>query len=378
MRHLAYAACAAMLCASIAGAQPVSRKESAQYVAPERASRVEARPPGIRFGLRKPRELALAPLSGSELARLAAPDSRLKTGVHRSLPPGALAAGAWESTAEGTRVWRMAIHSPDAAGIRVEFRNFDVGSGTVWLHDGNQPAGPYTGRGIFDDGRFWSATVFSESVTIEYEPGPDASGDIEPPFQIRTVSHQAPRLPRGVVRDVTAGPLAGEKDPAAYCHLDPNCYPEWKPAMNMVGQIAFEENGDQYYCSGSLVATRDNSFKPYFLTAGHCIHSEEAARTIETFWTYQTSACSAPAPSRSTSTKSSLGAHLVDFGRMGDGDYSLVLLKDVQACIEAGNRSALPAHPRLRRGYPTERGGPPPLLGLSPGLCGLGVDCRLY
>jgi hypothetical protein len=34
--------------------------------------------------------------------------------------------------------------------------------------------------------------------------------------------------------------------------------------------------------------------------------------------------------------------------------------------------SALPAHPRLRRGYPTEKGGPPPLLGLSPGLCGPG------
>jgi hypothetical protein len=34
--------------------------------------------------------------------------------------------------------------------------------------------------------------------------------------------------------------------------------------------------------------------------------------------------------------------------------------------------SAFPAHPRLRRGYRTERGGPPPLLGLSPGLCGLG------
>ena len=31
-----------------------------------------------------------------------------------------------------------------------------------------------------------------------------------------------------------------------------------------------------------------------------------------------------------------------------------------------------PAHPRLWRGYPSERGGPPPLVGLSPGLCGPG------
>jgi hypothetical protein len=42
--------------------------------------------------------------------------------------------------------------------------------------------------------------------------------------------------------------------------------------------------------------------------------------------------------------------------------------------------SALLAHLRLRRRYPTERGGPPPLLGLSPGLCGLGrtVVCLMH
>ena len=42
-----------------------------------------------------------------------------------------------------------------------------------------------------------------------------------------------------------------------------------------------------------------------------------------------------------------------------------------------------PLHTAERKGSalppsPTERGGPPPLLGLSPGLCGSGVDCRLF
>ena len=40
---------------------------------------------------------------------------------------------------------------------------------------------------------------------------------------------------------------------------------------------------------GVGIATRDNSFKPYLLTAGHCIHNEDAARTLEAYWTYQTS-----------------------------------------------------------------------------------------
>src|SRR5208283_4238053 len=115
MRHLTFTAWAVALCAAIAGAQPVSRKEPALYAGTERASRVEAPPPGIRFGLRKPREFALAPLSGSERALLAGPGPRLRTGVHRSLPAGVLSTGSWETIAGGTRVWRMAIRSPGAA-----------------------------------------------------------------------------------------------------------------------------------------------------------------------------------------------------------------------------------------------------------------------
>src|SRR5215468_2896583 len=129
-------------------AQQALRKEPFQYAGPDRASRVEARPPGLRLGLRKPREFALAPLSEAEAARLTGP-SRLKvTGVQRKLSPHAFAAGRWETTAEGTRIWRMAIHSPGSRGLRVEFDNFAAGDGKVWVHDGTNTAGPYTGRGL--------------------------------------------------------------------------------------------------------------------------------------------------------------------------------------------------------------------------------------
>ena len=41
-----------------------------------------------------------------------------------------------------------------------------------------------------------------------------------------------------------------------------------------------------------------------------------------------------------------------------------------RTCRGRRKASAVPGDPRLGRGYPIERGGPPPLLGLSPGLCG--------
>jgi hypothetical protein len=193
----------------------------------------------------------------------------------------------------------------------------------VWLYDGEHVAGPYTGRGIFDNGRFWSATIFSESVILEYEPAADAPVEDGPPFEIDAISHQATAA-------APATDAGGVVDTADYCHLDPNCYPDWQPAMNMVGELAFEQNGMRYLCSGSLVATRDNSFKPYLLTAGHCIHSEDAARSLEVYWKYQTPYCAGPPPaSRVATGKATLGAHLLASGPLEDGDYSLVLLQDV-------------------------------------------------
>src|SRR6266700_1131042 len=126
MRHLTYRAWAFGLCAAISLAQPVLRKGPAVYAGTERTSRVEVPPPGIRFGLRKPREFALATLSGPERAALTGPGPRLKTGVHRRLPARLLSAGNWERTAGGTRVWRMALRSPGSLGIRVEFSNFSA------------------------------------------------------------------------------------------------------------------------------------------------------------------------------------------------------------------------------------------------------------
>src|ERR1039457_6513510 len=324
MRLFLISVCAAGLGASIGGAQQISRKEPARYAGTDRASRfVEARPPGMRLGLRKPREFALGPLSEAEVSRLAEPSAWLKTGIRRALAPHAMATGDWETTPEGARIWRMAIQSPASRGMRVEFDEFSVGAGNVWVHDDTNVAGPYTGRGQFDDGHFWSAAVLSGSVIVEYEPAPDTARVLQPPFTIRAISHQA-----RTALDATAA----TKDPADFCELDANCYPDWQGSMSSVAQISFMDDGDEILCSGSLLSTRDNSFKPYFLTAGHCVNNEAAARTVEAYWTYQTPACGGTPPaSRESSAKSTLGAHLVANATPADGDYSLVLLTDVPA-----------------------------------------------
>src|SRR5262249_50126598 len=149
--------------------------------------------------------------------------------------------------------------------------------------------------------------------TIEYEPAGGARAEGLPPFRIRRLAHHTETMEgriessSGPARlfeplslsptlDATPAPV----DPAAACTLDVNCYPEWSALESSIAFLSLEETeGPErgtFLCSGSLVATRDNSFKPYLLTAAHCIHDEAAARSLQTSFAYQTTACGAVAP----------------------------------------------------------------------------------
>lgn len=293
------------------------------------------------------RVVRLRPLSERERTVLDRRSRRTVSGIHRDVPVSVKSAGGWESAAGGRRIWRASILSPGAKGIRVRFSKFAVGTGKVWIYSGpgdEHPQGPYTGRGLFDDGEFWSGSVFGESVIIEYEPADPVDTGV--PFEIESVSHRA----AAILPEALAAERLSLKGPssrvdvnnggpeAAACHLDANCYPEWRDTMKMVADIFFEveEDGQKFQatCTGALIATSNNSLKPYFLTAGHCISSETEARTVEALWTYQTQSCGAPAPDPKASLKSQTGAHYLASAPLDSGDYSLLLLNSVPAGVQ--------------------------------------------
>jgi hypothetical protein len=102
-----------------------------------------------------------------------------------------LVEGAWSARDDGVRVWRLAIESGDALGVRIHFTDFAVGVGRVWVYAGTDDARSesFSGKGPRDDGDFWSQTIFGSEALVEFEPGPASPLEEETPFQIKEIAH---------------------------------------------------------------------------------------------------------------------------------------------------------------------------------------------
>lgn len=221
------------------------------------------------------------------LARLAADEARIRkrgpltsTGVRRFVADALTRRAKTASLADGRTVPSVSITSPGAKRVRIHFRDFDAGDGEVWVYaPGSETApAPYTGKGIFGDGEFWSASVEGDTAIVA-SVGSSRSSPAHVPFAVDAISHQW-------LDPTPMTTAAASSDPAAPCNLDVTCYPSYQSVSLGVAMYEFvsSQDGGMYVCSGSLVNTHSGSFKPYFLTAHHCIGSTGDARTIEAYF----------------------------------------------------------------------------------------------
>ena len=110
-----------------------------------------------------------------------------------------------------------------------------------------------------------------------------------PPLQAGTYFVSILVIDKGVVAEGTL--TATVETDAEDCHLDVTCYPEWSSSATGVALIVIERNGGSAACSGTLLNNRRQDLTPYFLTAAHCVATEEEARSVTAFWSYQTQTC---------------------------------------------------------------------------------------
>ena len=149
----------------------------------------------------------------------------------------------------------------------------------------------------------------------------------DPPLRAGTYFVSVLVYDTGVVAEGTL--TATVETDTADCHLDVTCYPKWSSSATGVARILYETSEGSFVCSGTLLNNRQQDFIPYFLTAAHCVHTEEEARSVTAVWLYQTQTCNGELPDFQSVPRTE-GARLLSTlgdGLHPDGDMTLLQLK---------------------------------------------------
>ncbi|HYM00779.1 MAG TPA: hypothetical protein VEZ90_17620, partial [Blastocatellia bacterium] len=198
-------------------------------------------------------------------------------GIIRDVNVGSNSMGRKVLNADGTQIRIMAIRSAGADSLRVHLEGLDLAPGDLVYVYGNAEnshvAGPYTDKGPFKSGEVWTDRINGDTAIIEYY----FKGD-EHPFRISKLTHT----------------LAGNKQavfaPAVKaCELDERCFNDLE--KDAVGRMDFVTGQGEFVCSGTLLNDQPGDSAPFFLTAAHCISTQDVAQTLEVWWFYQTTSC---------------------------------------------------------------------------------------
>ena len=247
----------------------------------------------------------------------------------------------WKNTAVGGKVAAISFNAEGAYGLRLGVlvkqlpgsatvrvytqsasdKVFQIsGQAILQLIERNQAAGDQS-----DAARTWWTPDTGEgeaTLEVELPPGVAASAlDIAVPQLSHIFENLSLPTAQEYKEQVEAAKI-NESDP---CNLDANCYSENAQERNAVARMLFTKDGGSYLCTGTLMNDTQNSFKPYFLTANHCISTQTVASSLETRWFYRSPSCNSGTLQSSTVRKTG-GAQLLYAS--GTTDTAFMLLND--------------------------------------------------
>ena len=134
---------------------------------------------------------------------------------------------------------------------------------------------------------YWSPVIAGESLGIEiYLP--------------QNVESQGVQLTFPMLSHFAVSPFSSSEHQfinqsygdSSTCQNDATCYPAWLDTRDAVAKMVYTEFGDSYTCSGTLLNDADaTTWKPYFISANHCIASQTVASTLQTVWFFESSTC---------------------------------------------------------------------------------------
>ncbi|MBR4620635.1 MAG: T9SS type A sorting domain-containing protein [Salinivirgaceae bacterium] len=213
-------------------------------------------------------------------------------------------------------LYRLAIKSSGAYSVNIIFSEYHVPDGAklfIYNETCDYVIGAFTSNNNKKDNIFAVSPVIGEKIIIEYfEP---YFSDFDGSLIIGRVSHD--------FLDILNSGKKSEFRAAGNCEVDINCSEgnDWQKEKRAVCKISI--NGD-YFCSGALINNTNNDGHPYFLTANHCISTQQEASSSLFYFNYEKPGCNSGNGSLSQSIS---GATLLATGY--NSDFTLLELSKV-------------------------------------------------
>ncbi|MGA7413411.1 MAG: trypsin-like peptidase domain-containing protein [Bryobacteraceae bacterium] len=255
--------------------------------------------PSFSPGPRSVPLLELPALEPDTISQLSEPPHESRVGVNRPLVGFDASSGQWWTNMDGSKVWSLQVRSLGATGVRLHIKNFDVGTGTLWVFDPNQveSAVSFTAKGPHGSGGFWTNTIFAETVQVDFMPEPGASPQLSflvPELYHWWASHPFPTpggAPVPVPKSSASGPVLGPPGGDITCFKDASCYiSSANPYVQLMSLADVYLVFANQTCSGTLVIDRNATNTPYVLTAGHCVGGQDLTQ-LESFFKFKTPFC---------------------------------------------------------------------------------------
>ena len=274
--------------------------------------------------------IELPPMASQAPSPSLAEGGPLRIGSHRPAPPefrGDLTGRLdWTQLGDGTLVGAFTLTSPDAVSLRLGLRIASGAGVALRFFNPAHLERRYPALAEEDLARgaegapaiLWSPSVEGDRIGVEVAlPSWEALADFS--LRVEKIAHR--RLGLDSLRIAPKNLQCGN-------HIDVQCRTGEFPAglADAVAKIRFEREGGSYLCSGTLLNSRWADFKPYFLTANHCVASQSSARSIEADWFFQRGRCNSQTLDERRSIISG-GADLLTTST--EQDATLLLLKNL-------------------------------------------------
>ncbi|MCF0210564.1 MAG: T9SS type A sorting domain-containing protein [Bacteroidales bacterium] len=200
--------------------------------------------------------------------------------------------GKWYTMDNGDKIWRLAVECPDALSINLLFDKLWLPKDSklfVYSLDKRKCIGAFTSsnnKGSREDVKgFATQLIYSDKIVLEYYEPSIVEGNAI--ISVSNIVHGYRYLGEQIGYTILSCPD----------EVNVNCNEglSWQNEKNAVAMIVV--NGNRV-CTGSLINTTENDFRPYLLTANHCLNSADALTTPRLdwifYWKYEAPNCEDP------------------------------------------------------------------------------------